>query len=330
MSREIGSEFCSIPLQDEDNLVFSSDTKWFVSGRAALDYIIKDIKSKNNVKTVAIPSWCCESMIEPFIKNDIEVKFYSVTYDNELVINNNIEADILFRIDYFGYKQDTIDFKGIVVDDITHSIFSNINRNGDYVFGSLRKWAGFKTGGFAYSNHFSINEELKECDDYIELRTKAMSDKQKYLDGQIKEKTYLDIYEEAEEMLDSLYGYKGFDEDIYNARHLDINFIKNKRRYNAKVLLETVKQCAMFKDVQDDDCPMFVPILVENRDELRKYLIDNDVYCPIHWPISNLHKLTVDEKYIYDHELSLVCDQRYGVDDMKRISDLLRRYFDGE
>ena len=330
MNKEIGGDFYNIPLQDEDNLVFPNDTKWFVSGRAALDYIIKDIKSKNNVKTIAMPSWCCESMVEPFINNNIEVKFYPVTYDKELTINNSIEADILFRIDYFGYRQNIKEFNGIIIDDITHSIFSNPNRDGDYTFGSLRKWAGFKTGGFAYSKSFSLLEELEEPKDYIELRTKAIEYKQKYLNDEIDDKGYLDIYKEAEEKLDFLYGYKGFDEDIENARHLDIKSIKEKRIANAEVLLETVGEYAIFKNIQEDDCPMFVPILIENRDALRKYLIENNIYCPIHWPISNLHKLSEEEKYIYDHELSLVCDQRYDIDDMQRTCELFKKFLNGE
>ena len=66
-SKEIGSEFYDIPILDRDNLIFNDETKWFVSGRAALDFVIKDIKSKREVKTVSLPSWCCDSMISPLI-----------------------------------------------------------------------------------------------------------------------------------------------------------------------------------------------------------------------------------------------------------------------
>ena len=45
-------------------------------------------------------------MIEPFIRNNIEVSFYPVTYDNKLQINiKDIKTDILFVMDYFGYIQ---------------------------------------------------------------------------------------------------------------------------------------------------------------------------------------------------------------------------------
>ena len=65
---------------------------------------------------------------------------------------------------------------------------------------------------------------------------------------------------------------------------------------------------------------MFVPIIVPNgkRDALRRHLIRNEIYCPVHWPrpegcVSNL----------YDGELSLICDQRYGIEDMDRLISTL-------
>ena len=52
ISKEIGSDFWSIETK-EDNSFFNNDIKWFISGRAALDFVIKDIlKKKNMVKYV--------------------------------------------------------------------------------------------------------------------------------------------------------------------------------------------------------------------------------------------------------------------------------------
>ena len=71
---------------------------------------------------------------------------------------------------------------------------------------------------------------------------------------------------------------------------------------------------------------MFVPIIVENRDKLRKYLIDKKIYCPVHWPLSNYHKIKVNDQEIYQNELSLICDQRYNLDDMKYIVDVIKEF----
>lgn len=71
-----------------------------------------------------------------------------------------------------------------------------------------------------------------------------------------------------------------------------------------------------------------MPVIVENgiRDILREYLIVNGIYCPIHWPLTQMHNISADERRIYDEELSLLCDQRYNVTDMEIQLDYINRF----
>ena len=62
-------------------------------------------------------------------------------------------------------------------------------------------------------------------------------------------------------------------------------------------------------NIKDGDCPIFVPILINERDSVRKSLIENSIYLPIHWP--SFEGVSND---IVNKELSLVCDQRYKED----------------
>lgn len=327
--REIGSEFWNIPQGDENHL-FSNDTKWFISGRAALDFIIKDIKTKKEIRTAAMPSWCCDTMIEPFLRNGIEISFYSVILKNGRLYQDyhDIKADVLLKMDYFGYEADSdLSFDGIIIADISHSIFTSTDPDSDYVFGSLRKWAGFMTGGFASCKEgFRIKEPAITDLEYANKRKKAMELKNEYISGLSDDKSYLQIYAKAEGSLADLYDLSGTLEDIEAAKHLDLKYLKERRRTNAKYLLEELGEYALFKEVKDNDCPLFVPIIIDNRDELRKYLIDHAIYCPIHWPISPLHKLSAEEKCLYDHELSLICDQRYDLADIKEMVAVIKQY----
>ncbi len=75
MKREIGGEFWEV---GRENNIFPDTTVWFASGRAALKAIIKDIKAKDRVETVALPLWCCDSMIISFVDEGIKVSFYPV------------------------------------------------------------------------------------------------------------------------------------------------------------------------------------------------------------------------------------------------------------
>lgn len=66
-------------------------------------------------------------------------------------------------------------------------------------------------------------------------------------------------------------------------------------------------------------------VLVENRDELLKYLIENDVYCNVHWRLeasSNNPELT----YLSQHSITIPCDQRYGLEEMEYILDTIKRW----
>ena len=63
------------------------------------------------------------------------------------------------------------------------------------------------------------------------------------------------------------------------------------------------------------------------RDALRSYLLSRDIYCPVHWPLSEQHVgLSERAKEIYAEELSLVCDQRYKDEDMERTVQEIQKF----
>ena len=328
INKEIGSEYWDIPVIDKKNNLFA-DVSWFISGRAALGFILKDILSRyENIETVALPSWCCDSMIEPIIRNNLKPVFYEVGIkDNRLYRNKDIETDVFINLDYFGFEcVDSFDNKSIVIDDITHSIFNKNKTNADYYFGSLRKWAGFKTGGFAYcKDGFKISIPDKTNIEYVEKRKMAMNMKREYIDGLRDDKKYLEIFKDGEDMLENLYDYKADEDDIVKAMYLDIDLIKKKRKENVDVIMKHFKDYCIFDD--NDGSKLFVPIIVPGnyRDELRRQLINKQIYCPIHWPLTKLHNIKDD--YIYQNELSLICDHRYDTKDIeymcKMILDIL-------
>ena len=61
---EIGSEFWKY-----NKKYISENEELFLSGRTALDAIIKDILSEYRIESALLPSYCCHTMIEPFIRN---------------------------------------------------------------------------------------------------------------------------------------------------------------------------------------------------------------------------------------------------------------------
>lgn len=329
--KEIGSEFWDVPTTDLRNNLFPESTQWFLSGRSALQGIISEL---GEAGSVSLPSWCCDSMIKPFVDAGMKVYFYPVYWsEGHLIQEWSFDCDILFLIDYFGYTGNAPDlsgFKGIVIRDVTHSIFSTTYSNADYYFGSLRKWCGVWTGGYAWAkDRHRVEIGIEDDSGYAFLREKAMQQKAEYIGGQRKDKGYLKIFDEAEELLENAGPQIAVNRDILIAKQLDIETIKKRRQTNAEVLRSVFHDWLIFSELSSNDVPMFVPVLIPDRkrNELRRYLIKNEIYCPVHWPVSDYHRLDDKEQFIYDNELSLVCDQRYTEGDMYRMVETIKAFW---
>lgn len=330
MVREIGSEFWSVPTTEADNGLFPEDTRWFLSGRSALTCILRDIREHTAAKTAALPAWCCDSMILPFLEAGFSLRFYPVYPENGVLVQDFSGAegaDVWLVMDYFGYtgplppKTDAI-----VIRDLTHSVFSRSYDDAQYYFGSLRKWAGFYTGGFAWG---LAQQNLPENEAYVSMRSDAMAQKERYIVGNSDSKAYLSVFGDAEEMLENCAPAGAARRDVLLAQKLDVAAIRHRRRENAAILLEAFSNIALFPALREEDCPLFVPILVPDgkRDELRRYLIQNAIYCPVHWPLTNAHKADPQTLQIYQNGLSLICDQRYGAADMIRIVETVKTFW---
>lgn len=329
--KEIGSEFWSVPTAREENRYFPQDTRWFLSGRSALACMIADIRRSQPLASVAMPAWCCDSMVRPFADAGIAVRFYPVYRENGRLVQELSAAegcDALFLMDYFGYagNSDASGFDGIRIRDLTHSVFSGQYSDARYYFGSLRKWAGFRTGGFGWG--FSC-QALPENEAYISLRRSAMEQKARYIAGSSGSKEYLSVFNEAEELLEHCAPAAAQAEDVQLAAKLDIAGMKRRRRENAARLLEAFADIAIFPEMGPRDCPLFVPVAVPGgrRDALRRYLIQNEIYCPVHWPLTRYHAPDGRSAALYAEELSLVCDQRYTPEDMDRLIETVKRFW---
>lgn len=322
MRKEIGSNFWDIPISDKENDYFSNDICWFISGRAALNAILHTV----HITKIALPSYCCESMIIPFILNGIDYEFYDVSIGDGTFVCNyedvSDDCDGILLMSYFGYKSnDGVKKKfNVIIRDITHSVFTIKYNDADYYYGSVRKWAGFCGGGFAFGRQMIKQPQMIDLDFY-DIKKFAIKQKSAYMNGLINDKTYLRDFATAEGMLDNCKIVSIDNSDIFAAKKLDVDYIKSKHRINAEYVMEKLNKYCVVKNLSSDDCPLYVPIIIDKkyRDKVRNMLKDNNIYCPIHWPYSDYHKISAEQREIYDKELSLVCDQRYDLDDMERM-----------
>lgn len=342
---EIGSEFW----KNNKNLIDDADV-FYLSGRTALDAIIRDAIEVYGVKRALLPSYCCHTMIEPFLRNAVSVRFYDVYANDDGKLCANIpkpqEAEMLYIIKYFGFSSITYIGEGsslngwdVSLEDMTHSCFiKDYQSDADYYFVSYRKW--FAVDGIAVArkrNGVFLRSVSKINTKYCRLRNEAFELKNRYMTGEnIEKKDYLDLFSTAENMLENDYVEYKSRRDSVGRLFLFLNQIedvRNTRQENVKILCEGLKDLSYVSVLnfseKKNECPLFLPILVEGnmRDKLRKYLIGNKVYCPIHWPLSEYHfGITQKAKELYDKELSLVCDQRYSTDEMHEIVKLIQKF----
>lgn len=355
--KEIGSEYwngcssltgCGI----KPSYLVDFDYVECLSGRTALDLIVKDLLKNKKVDTVYMPSLCCHSMLTPFLENNIKPIFYDVSWNGDnltYLYDSNNDADIVFLIDLFGFvSEELLSFSKLqkslgktVIYDATHSIFCNVDSaTFDYVFGSYRKWLDVNAGFCAKKGKFAINSHLGYKADFIRLRNEAFYLKSEYMLGRNVDKSdFLRNFSLAEKIIDREYINFCIDErSKYIMNSADYDYIRVKRRENAMFLTEKIialagEDISLYnKSISEDSCPLFVPVWVNNRDELKQFLINNNIYCPVHWPIpiktNVFYSMQVND--IYAHELSLVCDQRYGIDEMKYIVEVVSRFIKGK
>ncbi|MEI7668260.1 MAG: hypothetical protein WCI62_04650, partial [Erysipelotrichaceae bacterium] len=319
--------------------------RYLLSGRTALDHIIQDIKQSTKFKSVYMPSYCCQSMIQPFIDSNIEVKFYRVRFEeNRFVydVDYEINCDAILIMQYFGFNNDSekviidefVSRGKVVIEDATHSWFSEspYSSNADYVLASFRKWTGVPCGAIIVKpkSQFLIGISIQTNSPYIDLRTKAAILKKEYITNQSGNKEgFLNLFTQAEHLLDKDYKSYIVTVDLEDKlKKLYTDKIKQIRRDNAAYLIKELKTIVGITTIKvtENDTPLFVPIMIDKdiRDKLQQYLKVKDIYCPIHWPLTSDHR--IKDISLYENCLSIVCDQRYTLADMHRIIEQIRDF----
>ena len=335
-NKEIGSEFW---LEHEPTSICNDrDGIYVLSGRTAIDLIIQDILSHKQIESVYLPAYCCDSMILPFIKRGIKVDLYDVGVDGDLhfYIDEDFKCDVLYLTNYFGYHT-SVDSKTInvfrergtiIIYDKTHSfLMNNDDIEYDYSFASIRKWMGVVSGAVVEGVK---NVCLKKYP-YLSCREGAMRQKKLFIEGDdsVSKDVFLNLYNEFNFHLQNEYIDYEMDELSYSIyKTIDLDIIRNCRIENAKFLHDNLKGVDFLCRLTDDACPLFVPVIFKSKDErnaVRKKLIDNQIYCPIHWPKNQLITSGMKVNNIFDRELSLICDQRYTVDEMTTIVNMINQ-----
>jgi dTDP-4-amino-4,6-dideoxygalactose transaminase len=362
MQREIGSNFWLNPYKERIDVPLGTpaqfnckgeDFVWLSTGRSAIRYVIKTIELRHpmNKKVTVLPSYTCDTVFEPFVKSGYEVYYYPIEKDLTTTAEairqavTDYDASIVLFHRYFGF--DTFDSRinsfcdemrqlgKYTIEDCTQCLYSDINRaTADFYVGSIRKWTGTPDGGFAVCRDGFFEAKPKDTDKQLEeAKVKASYTKYRYLFEQKGDKEeMLSLYRKAEDILDSQTDFYSISETSSKVQgNLNVEDLKEQRRNNFRILQEYLQRPVkkVFSIHNEQEVPLYFPILVEDRASLQKHLVQNAIYAPIVWPKSEEQpKMCDSAEYLYQHLLCIPIDQRYGANDMYRIVEVVNSFYE--
>ena len=338
------SELCTV----EDNifryLSRFEQCYYFDSGRSAIKHLVAQMKHFNKV---LLPEFICESVSNCF--NEFSLTYYklkeedfSVDIDDlkRLSIDNHT---IIFLMHYFGgIQKNSIltemrsianDKGAIIIEDTTHSIFSQAQTIGDYMVCSIRKWFPIPGGGVLYYNRNKCGIVKTSYPRSVDnSRGYGMILKDLFLTtGFDCNEKYRQVFTACEEHLDSqkdIYEISDFSRFI--ASCVSIGRLIERRKNNYEMLLNALKNGGVNPAIKIDkhDTPLVYPLRVKNRDSLRSFLMSKKVYCAVHWPFDDNHKpeYRAFAKKNADELISLPIDQRYDEAHIKYLVDTLNQF----
>lgn len=330
----IGGEF-EINLSIQREFVPQPDTYYYASGRTALYQILRSLGPQHT--KVWMPDWLCHTMVEAADRAKTDVMSYELNSDFKATLealdkSGFRDGEAVLMVNYFGLQDLKPTAKAIkeqypqsivIEDDVqAYWCFSEQeNPYADYRFTSMRKAFAIPDGGLVKTSRPML--DVTDHNTFAPLKVKAGVMKLHRGQDGIKDEDYLALFRQGDELISENYESSISDDSKRLFAGTDFEQAKRQRQANAKAILEGMKSLGMkpLIEVRTDATPLFIPIYLENRDEVRRRMFQHEVFCPVHWPLEGLD--VKKGKEMAEHELSLIVDQRYTEREMNDILSLL-------
>ena len=349
---KISEEPGSFTLPFMKNKSCRPDINFYQSGRNAIEELLLFLKKKKGINKVIIPDFVCQTVKDAAVRASVETDEYIVNKDYEYSvkeIDSKIGKDsCVYLCHFFGQpiSEDVIcaakrwmDAGTIVIEDITLSLLSENPKGvgfGNYILGSIRKWFPIPDGGFlsAYNSELPKEPEKNSVSKYTDYYMVVQTLKREYITGGCKDKALKDVYM-------SYYGLSikelFSDYRIYPMSEWSYNYLQNvsveevlaKRIENYDCLydrLKGIKGIQLKKPRKEGYLPFGMVLDVSDRDDLLNYLIQNDIYCNVHWRLGSSAK-NPDLEYLSGRSITVPCDQRYTKEDMEHIAKVIEKRY---
>ncbi len=351
LSRAAGYQYSS---PDCVSSSLSGEVSYVANGRAALGLAIRYLRltAKGDSDCVLLPSYLCHSMIQPFQEQGLQIEFYPVT--DELSIDPRAVSErvsgatlAVLLMHYFGFGQ-PVDLvtrlledhpQVTIVDDRTHMLGTDLcagelGTTAAISVYSPRKWGPFPDIGLVvWPRSPALSEPLPQLlDGGYDLGFAFWR-----LVGVMLRALYSAFPVETVRRI-SLRPFRRAD-DLLNRRvrvcraspfsrflwyHWEWSRACRVRRANYQYLLDhwtATEIVPLYRQLPVHVCPLGFPVRTHEREELRRRLIAEEIYPPIHWvrPVDVSAQVFPRAAMLAEEELTLPIDQRYTLQQMDRI-----------
>lgn len=292
---------------------FHSDAIALNSGRLCLEYILRCRKYSK----VYVPYYTCDSAIEPIIKLGISYEFYHINEEYRIVKDVELKDDeALMYTNYWGLQSEYCSdlskrYGKQLILDYTQAFFAS-PISGIDTFYSCRKFFGVPDGGYLYTDaqaDFMIEQDISYTRVDSLIKRIDLSPEAGYDDFRKCSETFhlipiLSMSKFTRRMMQSI----------------DYEAVAQKRRDNYEYLREALGG----RELLINEVPMIFPLMVEEGQMLRKHLIQNQIFVAKYWPnVDDWAGNDAIETLMANNTLPLPIDQRYGMEDMSRIINII-------
>lgn len=309
----------------------------YSSGRSALYHILLDVKKRNNISKILLPDYLCSSVVIAAEKVGVEVVFYPLNdkleLDEKHFANLYDEKCAVLLINYFGLQNlqkqvayvRSLNKDAIIIEDDVQGFYEFQKEliGVDYKFTSLRKTFACPDGGLVKTEN--LLPEVNTVNKFHQYKLAGSILKSLRKPEYYDDAVYLSLFEKGESMIDDEIAEGMSDMAVDIITKTDIDRLAYIRRRNAKFICDGLESLGLntILPVTEDKIPLFVPVYLDDRNKVRKYMFQHNCFCPVHWPLEGMNVKKGVE--MAEHELSIIVDQRYTNADMEYILDLIAK-----
>lgn len=312
--KEIGGYF---GLEHLINKRYYKDLIALNTGRNALLYVLKAKK----IKRLYIPYFLCNSISDMLKKYKFDFDYYHIDANFIPIFNKKLNKDeYLYVVNYYGQiTNDKVIFlkqkyESIILDNV-QAFFQKPIEEIDTIY-SCRKFFGVPDGAYLSTDKV-LDEKLE-----VDISKNRMVHILGRFEGNASD--YFNEFKENDSSLkaEPLKLMSRLTKNIIGA--IDYEKVKKIREENHDYLEENFKSLNKLQLIEPEG-PFAYPLYLKNGVEIRKKLSEKKIYVPMLWPnvLEDTSKGSIEYDYVVNI-LPLPCDQRYGIEDMKKILEEIK------